>query len=112
MYLLNKIKALYIHNLHEYFHYIGLYKLKNLDNQKMESEIPLDKKSWDKLKDFLQELELTGYENTNRIPIMISMRPKDYSSSLEFSMKIVGQNIVSNQKEYFDVGEPITLARF
>lgn len=79
---------------------------------KQDDTVPSDVNSWDKVKEFSQELEIPGFQYASNIPIMISMRPKAYSSSLEFSLHIVGQDSISSEENHVNVGEPLTLAPF
>lgn len=68
----------------------------------------MTKNFWDELKDF----KLTNYEPKSNIPIMISMRPNCYNSSLDFSVRFVGQSVASDEEYRVKVGESMTLARF
>ncbi|GAA5799294.1 hypothetical protein HPULCUR_004705 [Helicostylum pulchrum] len=54
------------------------------------STIPLDNMPLEKLKIF----ELTNYKYNHNMPIIISVKPKSHLSSLYFSVKVKGQDVV------------------
>lgn len=58
-------------------------------------------------------LSFEGYKKGSDVPIMISVRPQGHSCSLQFSAKIVGQEVEDDEEEsnYIRVGEPLTLTR-
>ncbi|KAI8056478.1 hypothetical protein BDF21DRAFT_430903 [Thamnidium elegans] len=93
---------------------IGLVKLRKSDNLESSGTIAIQDYSNDYLKQFSFVSELKGFKQNCDLPIQISIRPKGYSSCLQFSAKIVGQDITINEGEsqYLDVGEPMTLAKF
>lgn len=89
-----------------------LLKFKYFNGLKSDRTVPLKGNVFKSLDYFSFDLKLKNYKKGSDLPIMISMKSKGYSSSLEFSVKEVGQDKKSYGLCFVEVGEPLTLARF
>lgn len=89
-----------------------LLKFKNFNGLKSDGTVPLKGNVFKSLDYFSFDLKLNNYKKGSDLPIMISMKSKGYSSSLEFSVKEVGRDKKSYGLCFVEVGEPLTLARF
>ncbi|KAI9364786.1 hypothetical protein BD770DRAFT_439668 [Pilaira anomala] len=90
---------------------IELFKIKDFDSLKDNGTMPLKGNLHRILDYFSFDLTLRDYEEDSDMPIMISINPKGYSSSFQFSVKEVGKDISHDKLHYMEVGEPITLLK-
>ncbi|KAG2199462.1 hypothetical protein INT47_011574 [Mucor saturninus] len=72
--------------------------------------ISLESHSYDMVKSVTVSYDSDDYEAN--LPLLITLRAKNYSSFLQFSAKLVGQDDTSKRQDFIDLGEPLTLARF
>lgn len=68
--------------------------------------------------DAIESVELTyplfmydGFKSSGCIPVLISVKSQGHSSSLLFSVSVIGEDMITKRK-YIETGEPLTLSRF
>ncbi|KAI9259795.1 hypothetical protein EDC94DRAFT_153832 [Helicostylum pulchrum] len=90
---------------------IELFKYKTLDNLEYNGTAT-------SVNDVIEPVEETyplfmydDFKWSGYIPVMISVRSQGHSSSLLFSVSVIGEDMISKRK-YIETGEPLTLSRF
>lgn len=62
------------------------------------------------IKSIVVSYDSSDYEAN--LPLLITLQAKNYSSVLQISAKLVGQDDTSKMEDFIELGEPLTLARF